>query len=132
MALLTGPPMLRVQSLFVAGPVSAVCPARPRFPEVSLAPAAQRSGLPSPAHDSCPPPPRPAVPQLPSVCPSVLTGRGYGLSFQADWQRVTRPDLKDKPPQVVDRTACSLPGRLRLRPASGPWPLNPDRPGLQQ
>ncbi|GIM17423.1 hypothetical protein Vretimale_19961, partial [Volvox reticuliferus] len=27
------------------------------------------------------------------------TGRGYGLCFQADWQRVTRPDLKDRPPQ---------------------------------
>ncbi|GLC76689.1 hypothetical protein PLESTF_001818500 [Pleodorina starrii] len=27
------------------------------------------------------------------------TGRGYGLCFQADWQRVTRPDMKDKPPQ---------------------------------
>ncbi|GFR41442.1 hypothetical protein Agub_g2129, partial [Astrephomene gubernaculifera] len=27
------------------------------------------------------------------------TGRGYGLCYLADWQRVTRPDLKDKPPQ---------------------------------
>ncbi len=30
------------------------------------------------------------------------TGRGYGMCFLSDWQRVQRPDLKDKPPQVRD------------------------------